>query len=66
MPVIIASTYEILRVIGQGGGGTIYLGHHLRLDKKIVLKADTRKLSGRHSHVLRLEVDALKILLINL
>ncbi len=38
MGKIIASTYEILQEIGSGGGGVVYLGRHLRLNKKIVLK----------------------------
>ena len=59
MPKIIASTYEILQEIGSGGGGTVYLGRHLRLNKKIVLKADHRKLTTKPEH-LRREVDALK------
>lgn len=59
MPKIIASTYEILEEIGSGGGGIVYLGRHLRLNKKIVLKADRRNLTANPEH-LRREVDALK------
>lgn len=59
MPKIIASTYEILEEIGSGGGGIVYLGRHLRLNKKIVLKADKRNLTANPEH-LRREVDALK------
>lgn len=59
MPNIIASTYEIEREIGSGGGGVVYLGRHLRLGKWIVLKADKRTLSTK-PEVLRREVDALK------
>ena len=59
MSQIIASTYEIETRIGSGGGGIVYLANHLRLGKKVVLKADKRKLST-HPEVLRREVDALK------
>jgi serine/threonine protein kinase len=59
MSRIIASTYEILREIGSGGGGVVYLGRHLRLDKQVVLKADKRAQSIRPD-ALRREVDALK------
>lgn len=59
MPRIIASTYEIEREIGSGGGGIVYLGRHLRLGKRIVLKADKRTLSAKEE-TLRREVDALK------
>lgn len=59
MPEVIASTYEILHKLGSGGGGNVYLAHHLRLDKKVVLKADKRKLSTP-PELLRREVDVLK------
>ena len=59
MGTIIAGTYEIERQIGAGGGGTVYLGKHLRLGKQVVLKADKRTLNAK-PEVLRREVDALK------
>ena len=59
MSQIIANTYEIVRQIGAGGGGIVYLGQHLRLGKWVVLKADRRTLSAK-PEALRREVDALK------
>lgn len=59
MSQIIASTYVLEREIGSGGGGVVYLGKHLRLQKEVVLKADKRRLSAK-PEVLRREVDALK------
>ncbi len=59
MSEIIASTYEIIDRIGSGGGGVVYLANHLRLNKKVVLKADKRQLKTRED-ILRREVDALK------
>lgn len=59
MDNIIASTYEIIDRIGTGGGGVVYLANHIRLNKKVVLKADKRTLSTR-PEILRREVDALK------
>ena len=59
MPQAIASTYEMLEQIGSGGGGIVYLGRHIRLDKAVVLKADKRTLTAS-PEVLRREVDALK------
>lgn len=59
MPKIVASTYEIVQEIGSGGGGIVYLAHHMRLGKWVVLKADRRTLTTR-PEVLRREVDALK------
>lgn len=56
---IIASTYEVIEKLGSGGGGVVYLANHLRLGKKVVLKADKRKLTTR-PEILRREVDTLK------
>ena len=61
MPEIIASTYEIIKELGSGGGGKVYLANHLRLQKKVVLKADKRQLSTP-PELLRREVDVLKTL----
>ena len=59
MSQIIASTYEIIEKIGAGGGGNVFLANHLRLNKKVVLKADKRKVTTR-LELLRREVDVLK------
>jgi len=59
MPKIIADTYEIEHEIGSGGGGVVYLGRHLRLNKLVVLKGDKRSLTARQD-TLRREVDSLK------
>ncbi len=59
MTQIIAGLYEIQNQIGAGGGGIVYLGRHIRLDKQVVLKADKRKLST-DTETLRREVDMLK------
>ena len=59
MSDIIASTYEIKEAIGSGGGGTVFLARHLRLDKDVVLKADKRKITTS-PELLRREVNVLK------
>ena len=59
MASVIAGIYENQDQIGAGGGGIVYMGRHMRLDKKIVLKADRRKL-GTKPEILRREVDMLK------
>lgn len=59
MGEIIASTYEVIKRIGAGGGGVVYLAKHLRLGKEVVLKADRHKITTR-PEVLRREVDVLK------
>lgn len=53
------STYKIIKKLGSGGGGTAYLAQHLRLNKKVVLKADKRKIATSRE-LLRREVDILK------
>ena len=55
----VADTYRLENKIGAGGAGIVYLGEHLRLGKKVVLKADKRTLSAK-PEILRREVDALK------
>ena len=59
MSWIVAGIYEVYKQIGAGGGGIVYLGRHLRLDKPVVLKADKRTLSAEPEQ-LRREVDMLK------
>lgn len=59
MSHIIAGIYEIQNKIGAGGGGIVYMGRHLRLQKPVVLKADKRTLSAG-METLRREVDLLK------
>jgi len=56
---LVAGTYRVIGKIGAGGGGVVYLADHLRLGKKVVLKADKRTLATK-PEVLRREVDALK------
>lgn len=34
----LGDTYEIVRQIGSGGGGTVYLAYHNRLQKNVVIK----------------------------
>lgn len=59
MAEMIAGLYEINEQIGAGGGGIVYLGRHVRLDKQVVLKADKRTLRAG-TETLRREVDMLK------
>ncbi len=59
MKKMIGSTYEIIDRIGSGGGGNVFLANHLRLNKKVVLKEDKRKLTTK-ADLLRREVDVLK------
>ena len=56
---LIAGVYKVIGEIGSGGGGVVYLAEHQRLGKKVVLKADKRKLTAKLEN-LRREADALK------
>lgn len=54
----INGTYQILRQIGKGGSGVVYLGYHMHLRKNVVLK---RVFSGvQDPDRLRTESDILK------
>ena len=57
---IIAGTYRMIRPIGSGGTGTVFLAEHLNLRKKVVLKKI--KSSLKSSAVVRQEADILKSL----
>lgn len=59
MAGIIETTYRIIRKIGHGGGGNVFLAKHRRLGINVVLKADKRKVTTR-PELLRREVDVLK------
>ncbi|MDO5416614.1 MAG: WD40 repeat domain-containing serine/threonine protein kinase [Lachnospiraceae bacterium] len=59
MSQVIDGVYEIIKEIGSGGGGIVYLGCHLRLNKPIVLKADRHTWTSSLEAVRR-EVDMLK------
>lgn len=55
---IIGGIYQIIREIGKGGTGVIYLGYHLRLQKQIVIKRIKDNYTGRIN--VRAEADILK------
>ena len=57
---VVASLYEIIRPLGFGSGGAVYLGRHLRLDKYVVLKAYTGSFSANTVTALKHEADTLK------
>ena len=62
MEGMIGSTYELVRQLGSGGGGVVYLANHTRLHKEIALKADKTKITAvSNPEFLRREVDVLKI-----
>lgn len=56
--VILNETYQIMRPIGKGGMGVVYLAYHLRLQKYVVVKRIAQNITGRLSA--RTEADILK------
>ena len=54
-----SNDYEIIKELGSGGGGKVYLAYHKRLDKNVVIKIDKRKITTK-TELLRREVDILK------
>lgn len=55
---VIDGMYQVIREIGKGGTGVIYLGYHLRLRKQIVIKRIKENYTGRIN--VRGEADILK------
>lgn len=58
--MILNNTYQIIKPIGSGGVGVIYLGYHLNLQKYVVIKKVKDHCSGLMNN--RIEVDILKSL----
>ncbi len=54
----IQNTYQIIREVGAGSGGTVFLAYHNRLQKNVVLKK--MKTSAKKLLDTRAEVDILK------
>lgn len=50
-------TYRIIRKLGEGSGGVVYLAYHTRLEKEVVLKEIKNQHSNKNN---RREVDILK------
>ncbi len=53
-------TYQIIKELGHGGKGVVYLANHLRLKRQVVLKME--KVSSRSREAASREVDVLKLL----
>lgn len=58
--LIVNGTYSVIREIGSGGMGVVYLAYHLRLNKYVVMKK--MKNSTADLSTIRNEVDVLKAL----
>lgn len=56
--ILIEGTYQIIREIGSGSGGTVFLAYHKRLEKNVVLKKI--RTSAQKLLDIRTEADILK------
>ncbi|EKD55863.1 MAG: hypothetical protein ACD_59C00015G0004, partial [uncultured bacterium] len=52
------SKYKIIRKLGEGGMGTVYLGHDQVLDRPVAIKVLSSKLSSNHEFVERFLTEA--------
>lgn len=57
---IIDGRYRIIKEIGRGGGGVVYLCDHLSMKKQVILKEIFHSGSFANTELLRTEVDILK------
>ena len=55
---ILSGMYQVIRELGTGGTGIVYLGYHMRLQKQIVIKKIKENVAGRVN--VRAEADILK------
>ena len=56
--VVLAGRYRLDRVLGTGGMGKVFLGHHLALDVPIAVKLMHRSISAVRENVLRFGREA--------
>jgi len=57
-PVLIAEKYRVLRVLGEGGTGIVYLCEHLALEKQVAVKVLHRELANNKDLVARFQREA--------
>ena len=55
---VLAGTYRILRVLGEGGMGKLYEAEHLRIDRHFALKVIQETWSGRGDLLARFERES--------
>ncbi|HET6585759.1 MAG TPA: serine/threonine-protein kinase, partial [Nannocystaceae bacterium] len=55
---VLADRYRVLKVIGDGGMGSVYLGEHVTIRKKVALKVLKHELCREQTHVDRFLQEA--------
>ena len=55
---LVADRYRVIRKLGEGGMGSVYLAEHVVIEKKLVLKVLSPELSGRQDLVARFLQEA--------
>ena len=54
---VIEGRYQIIRQIGKGGGGIVYLAEHLTMRQMVILKEVIHDFSEIDADLFRTEVD---------
>lgn len=54
----LAGSYEVLRALGQGGMGTVFLGRDLTLDREVAIKVISPELAASHEQRSRFVQEA--------
>ncbi len=55
---IVGSKYRVGPLLGSGGMGTVWLGHHLELDTRVAIKFIRRPFAERADARRRFEIEA--------
>src|SRR5688572_25895027 len=55
---VLANSYEVTRLIGQGGMGAVYEGRHLRLGQRVAIKVMAGDLAGTKEALARFRREA--------
>jgi serine/threonine-protein kinase len=55
---LVADRYRVIRKLGEGGMGSVYLAEHVVIEKKLVLKVLSPELAGRQDLVARFLQEA--------
>lgn len=57
-PGVMVFKYEIIRLLGRGGMGAVYVAHDTKLGRKVAIKFLSKKISGKEKFRQRFEIEA--------